>query len=84
VDVSIGLGKALPAMTPPIDGGSFTMGEYCEIDVAPLKAPVGGASSGAGGCARFSWPIVGEASRNRNADGGGLGEVEGREPGPGP
>ena len=49
-------------------GVSLIMGEYCEIEEAPLKAPGGGASSLLGAGPRFTWPIVGDGSRIRFID----------------
>jgi hypothetical protein len=55
-----------------IAGVSLTMGEYWEMEEAPLKAPGGGAARRDGACTRLlRLLLLGEGSRKRKADGGG-------------
>lgn len=51
--VLMGGGSCLPGNGFGTVGVSFTMGEYCEMEEAPLKAPGGGAARRDGAWARL-------------------------------
>lgn len=79
-------GGLLPNVaTVPIFGVSLTIGEYCEIGEAPLKAPGGGLVASAGGALDRLRPpaIVGEGALILPAP-GGAGAGRGCECGDGP